>query len=276
MAAAEDLVILDLGEGTSLSVHLYGATVISWKHKGDELLFVSSKSLFDNKKAIRGGIPVVFPNFGPWDLGPQHGFARISRWNVAQQPTKTPDGAVTAEFTLTDNDDTRKMWNHKFLLSYKLTLKEGSFDSSFTVKNTGNDAFSFTCLLHTYFQLPDVTKATVSGFKGLTYTDKVKDGSTAVESRDIITVSEFTDRVYENTPDKHVLTGCPGGKNITVFKNNFPDTVVWNPWKEKAAAMADFGDEDYPNMLCVEAGHVAKPKQLQAGETFVASQTMSL
>ncbi len=35
------------------------------------------------------------------------------------------------------------------------------------------ESFDFTCLLHTYFLLPDVSKTTISGLGGLLYVDKV-------------------------------------------------------------------------------------------------------
>lgn len=71
---------------------MFGATVISWKarEKGGpgepiERIFVSSKAILDGSKAIRGGIPVVFPCFGPPEHPdhsklPQHGFARNEFW----------------------------------------------------------------------------------------------------------------------------------------------------------------------------------------------------
>ncbi|XP_038071543.1 putative glucose-6-phosphate 1-epimerase [Patiria miniata] len=269
-----DRVVLERGKDTSLTVHLFGATVISWKCNGSEILFLSKKSLFDNKKAIRGGIPVCFPQFGPWDLGPQHGFARISTWTLEQAPKTLSSGDVTAVFTLTDNDETRKMWNHGFKVTYTLTLKETEFVSDFVVKNTGEDSFSFTALLHTYLGVSDVTKATVSGLKGLQYIDKVKEGKVFTEQRELVTIPENYDRVYMNTQGGHIVHDTATGKTIIIKKTNLPDTVVWNPWEEKAKAMSDFGDDEYPKMLCVEAGHVSSPVTLDPGASFVAGQVI--
>jgi len=269
-----DTVILEHENGSKLTVHLFGATVVSWVTGGEENIFISSKSLFDNKKAIRGGIPVVFPQFGPWEPGPQHGFARIQRWAVKQPPLKTQD-ACTAVFTLTDNDATRAMWDFRFELCYTVTLSASGFTTSFSVTNTDTNDFDFTCLLHTYFKVPDVTQVKVTGLQGMTYTDKVLAGSTYTEDRNEVTVAENVDRVYSCTPDEHVLHGAMGGASIRIKKTNLPDTVVWNPWAEKAASMADFGDNDYPHMICIEAGHVTSRKQLAPGEEFTGSQTIT-
>ena len=87
----------------------------------DETLFLNFvQAKLDGSKAIRGGIPVVFPNFGPWKLGPQHGFARISSWTVDQ---KGDDFVI---FTLSDNDETRKMWDYKFELRYTVRISDNS------------------------------------------------------------------------------------------------------------------------------------------------------
>jgi glucose-6-phosphate 1-epimerase len=64
---------------------------VSWKSPSvenkelKERLFLSSKAILDGTKAIRGGIPIVFPCFGapqhPEHLKlAQHGFARTSLW----------------------------------------------------------------------------------------------------------------------------------------------------------------------------------------------------
>ncbi|XP_077989202.1 uncharacterized protein LOC144443549 [Glandiceps talaboti] len=274
MASSSDLVVLERSANTSVTVHLHGATVISWKCNGEEMIFISNKAVYDNKKAIRGGIPVVFPNFGPWDLGPQHGFARISRWTLSQPPSKDSQGDVSAVFTLEDSEETRKMWNHKFKVTYTLLLRECEFQMNFSVDNTGSGEFDFTCLLHTYIQVPDVTKTTVSGLKGLQYSDKLRDGNMFTEERELVSVAENYDRMYIATPDEHTVTGVAGGKSLILKKTNFPETVVWNPWEEKAMAMSDFGDDQYPSMLCVEAGYAASRYKLSPGAKFEASQTM--
>jgi glucose-6-phosphate 1-epimerase len=35
---------------------------------------------------------------------------------------------------------------------------------------------------------------------------------------------------------------------------------VWNPWNEKAVAMADLGDPAWRGMVCVETGNIADNK----------------
>ncbi|MPC96437.1 hypothetical protein E2C01_091696 [Portunus trituberculatus] len=50
--------------------------------------------------------------FGAWSTGPQHGFARICRWELKKPPERLPTGDVEAMFQLLDNEFTRSMWNY--------------------------------------------------------------------------------------------------------------------------------------------------------------------
>ena len=106
---------------TTATIYHYGATVTSWVVEGQENLFISSKAVLDGSKAIRGGIPVCFPQFGPWEAGPQHGFARSSdKWVVRAGPevdAKTGDAKVT--FALTEGVES---WPNKFEFLYTVTL----------------------------------------------------------------------------------------------------------------------------------------------------------
>lgn len=272
---ADDIAVLDRGQGTRVVVHLHGATVLSWTCRGKEQLFLSSKSVFDNKKAIRGGIPLVFPNFGPWSLGPQHGFARIKRWTLAKPAVKKDNGDVTATFQLEDDDETRKMWNYKFRVEYTLTLSETSLVSSMVIHNTGSSSFDFTCLFHTYFRVADIKEASVVGLQKLKYVDKVRGSSEFVEDKEAVTLDGNYDRVYKNSP----ATVCiqSGHKPcMRITTSNLTDTVLWNPWEEKAKEMADFDDDGWHYMLCVEAGRVSSPFQLAAGEKIECGQTFTV
>ncbi|ROT60935.1 putative glucose-6-phosphate 1-epimerase isoform X2 [Penaeus vannamei] len=121
---ATSVVVLDRGNNTTCTVNLHGATVVSWRVNNQEQLFVSKQAIFDGKRAIRGGIPIVFPQFGAWSTGPQHGFARISRWELKKPPERLPTGDVEAIFQLLDNEFTRSMWNYPFSLTYRLILRE--------------------------------------------------------------------------------------------------------------------------------------------------------
>ncbi|KAI8885651.1 hypothetical protein K501DRAFT_293338 [Backusella circina FSU 941] len=231
----------------------------------------------DGSKAIRGGIPVCFPIFGTKDTIalPQHGFARSNYWEYLG--IMNDNDEVTVRLGLKDTQipqEARNAWPHSFRLTYTVTLTSKSIKTFITVKNEDEDTFEFNTLLHTYFELPDITKVKVQGLSTLEYIDKVQAGAKAVEDRQEITIDSEVDRIYKNVNGLIVLD-VGNGSTIQIEKSNLKDTVVWNPWIEKAKAMGDFGDEEYKNMICVEPGSVADWVKLGGGQTWTAGQTLT-
>uniref|UniRef100_A0A131XEB9 glucose-6-phosphate 1-epimerase n=1 Tax=Hyalomma excavatum TaxID=257692 RepID=A0A131XEB9_9ACAR len=265
-------------ENDSIEVVPFGATLTSWKVDGEEMLFLSKKSLRDGRNPIRGGIPLVFPNFGAWELGPHHGFAHTSEWTV--QPldvmcTQEVNGGKAILFSLEDNGCTRSIWNHGFRLLYCIKIRKAQLRLELSVENTGTDAFEFTALLHPYWRVADVRCCTLSGCQGVLYADKTKDFGESREEREYVTVSQWTDNIYKSTERVHKLTPVGAGKILTIEKENLPDTVVWNPWAKMASELEDFSPEEYLSMLCVEPGHVARPVRLQPAQRFHAACTFT-
>jgi len=225
VAAPTSVVVLDRGNNTTCTINLHGATVVSWRVNNQEQLFVSKQAVFDGKKPIRGGIPFVFPQFGSWNYGPQHGFARIIRWHVEKPPERLPSGDMEAIFCIMDNEITRSTWNYPFRLSYRLILREKELHFNIGVYNPSKDiTFSFNLLLHTYFKVPDVRRCQITGLHGCTFVDKTRDGAIYQEGRDVVTVAEYTDRIYQNTPQEHIITNVVSGRKMRIQKYNFPDT----------------------------------------------------
>jgi glucose-6-phosphate 1-epimerase len=276
--ASSPVVFLDRGNKTSCTINLLGATIVSWRVNNQEQLFVSKRSVFDGKKPIRGGIPFVFPVFGSSTIQPQHGFARISRWQLEKSPERLPSGDIDAVFSLTDTDFTRQMWNCEFRVSYRLILREKELHMNIHVYNPSKEIpFQFQLLLHTYFKCPDVRRCQVTGLHGCTFIDKTREPPNSYqECRDVVMIGEHTDRVYTNTPPEHIITNVVSGRKMRVQKYNFPDTVIWNPWVDKAKEIPDFGDDEYPNMICVKSGNVTSGVTLMPGLAFEASQILQV
>ena len=270
----EDLVMLELDAGNSVSVSLHGATVTSWRQKGEEVLFLSSKAVFDNKKAIRGGIPICFPQFGPWEFGPQHGFARTTRWSVYHPPTSLDDGTITAILELSDNEQTRALWNYQFTLLYSITLTHSSLELKIGVENSSPKPFDFTLLLHPYFCVSNVDAVSISGFENSQFFDKNKDSAQVSQPEDEVRITCATDKVFPNVNGPHALLDPNKNRVVAIHKENFPDTVVWNPWNEGAKKMSDFGDDEFAHMVCVEPGYVSGRVCLEPFREFNASMTL--
>src|SRR5689334_2681230 len=95
----------------------YGAHVTSWvAPNGQEQLYLSARTAYAAGKAVRGGVPVIFPQFS--DLGPlpKHGFARTRPWAVAR---RAPNAAA---FSFGDDDATRAVWPHAFAAELSVTV----------------------------------------------------------------------------------------------------------------------------------------------------------
>ncbi|KAJ1919266.1 hypothetical protein IWQ60_007284 [Tieghemiomyces parasiticus] len=260
--------------GSSCEIDKLGATVTSWRVQDRERLFVSRKAVRDGTKPIRGGIPLVFPQFGQGPLMPgQHGFARKLYWTYTGVARDDPTEVLVA-FELKDSDATRSSgWAHAFKLTYVVTLGADTLGTHLAVTNTDKTPFKFTPLLHTYFATPDITEVRVHDLKSLNYTDKVREAQAYYEDRDAVTFDAEVDRIYHGAPNIIHLDVDPR-TTILIKKNNLRDVVVWNPWADKAQEMADFADEEYKSMFCVEAGTVHEAVSLQPSQTWEAGQQL--
>ncbi len=261
---------LEHPSGAAAVVCLNGAHVTSWTlPDGEEMIFLSRRSRWEPGKAIRGGIPLVFPQFGPGPL-PQHGFARTSQWTPGDVEEDAADG-VRASFTLEDSDSTRSLWPHRFSARLTVTLRSGSLSLLLTVGNRNDSPFEFQTAFHTYFRVADISAVRLEGLKGVEYVDSLRGGVRESEEREAVTIDRETDRIYAGAPAELRLVDAGRGRTVTLRSEGLPDVVVWNPWVDKSRRMEDFGDDEYPSMLCVETGAILTPVSLGAGERWSGS-----
>ncbi|GAB4838259.1 hypothetical protein Ancab_027788 [Ancistrocladus abbreviatus] len=278
-----DKVILREVRGSSAEIYLYGGQVTSWKNEHrEELLFISSKAIFKPPKAIRGGIPICFPQFAGHGSLEQHGFARNRFWSVDPDPPPfptNPSNKAYIDLILKPSEEDLKIWPHSFVFRLRVTLGSGG-DLMLTsrIRNTNTDGkpFSFTFAYHTYFSVSDISEVRVEGLETLDYLDNLQNKERFTEQGDAITFeSEQVDKIYLSTPTKIAILDHERKRTIVIRKDGLPDAVVWNPWDKKAKAMADFGDDEYKHMLCVEATAIEKPITLKPGEEWKGRQELS-
>jgi len=244
---------------STAEIYLLGAHVTGFQKHGEQpLLFMSQASQFAADKPIRGGVPIVFPWFGPREGRAQHGFARKAEWEW-EGSSGASDGSLTLRFRLPDTvarTDGSPPANVSFgvTVSDKLTMQ-------LTVANpSGTESLSFESCLHTYFAVGDIAEVEITGLKGKEYIDKVDNVTRKVESADAIRINSETDRVYLDTTGAVEIYDFRYRRKIGVEKSDSASTVVWNPWVAKAKQMSDFGDDEFKLMVCVESGNVGKNK----------------
>ncbi len=241
------------------AVYLHGAHVTDFQPAGSEpALFLSEKSTFAAGKPIRGGVPIIFPWFGPragHSDAPMHGFARTSEWEI--ETLDSTGGIVTIVLRLSASEATRAPWNHDFILRHRITIG-AELTMELEVENTGGEPFQFEEALHTYLAVSDVRAVSVSGLDGVEFIDKTD--ALARKTQDVapIKITAETDRVYLDTTSTCEIADPQRQRQIAVEKSGSNTTVVWNPWIAKAKAMADFGDDEWPRMLCIETANAGE------------------
>ena len=263
-------------DGASARVCTHGAHLLSY-HARDSapVLWLSPDAIFDPLTPIRGGIPICWPWFAdhPTETQlPAHGFARTSLWTLVETAS-TPDSKA-ASFVLRDDDKTRAMWPHPFELRYRVSLSD-VLNASLTVHNTGDATLCFSGALHSYFDVLDINRVTLEGLAQCRYLDKVDSNVAKRQSEALLHISTEVDRTYLDTERECVIHDSGRGRRIRIRKTGSRSTVVWNPWQDRAQQMADFPDQGFRRMLCVETANAANDTvELAPGARHVLSVTI--
>ena len=236
----------------SAAVSLQGAHLLFWQPitESTPVIWLSQKAIFKHGKAIRGGVPVCWPWFGK--LGdPMHGFARIVDWTL--DSCKEDENGVELVLSLTNNQQTQAFFTKPF--NVWLTIHLGK-TCQITLSCQGD--FEATSALHTYFGVNNIANVVVKGL-GKTYEERLAVvNKPAIEGQ--LTFNQEVDRIYNNA--NKIITISDGDRTIQLTNTEASDVVTWNPWIDKAKSMADFADEEYQSMVCVDTACINKPLKL--------------
>ncbi len=237
--------------GERAIVTLYGAHLVSWcGADGAERVFCSALSALDGSRAIRGGVPVIFPQFAERGSGMRHGFARVSNWRLEGS------GAAEAVFALTESDLTPSVaqaWPHAFELRLTVALAPNRLHLALEVRNTGQSAFALSSALHTYFLVQDIASVRIGG---------VQDAPLQIDDK--------FDHIYRDVGPAMTITH--GGGALALTQTGFKDAVVWNPGAADTAALADMQDDEYQRFVCVEPALIEPVTVLPGGAWHGAHQ----
>ena len=242
-------------DGAEATITLYGAHLVSWKPvtatgaAGPERLFVSRLSALDGKRAIRGGVPVIFPQFAERGNGMRHGFARVSTWRALDSGEQ--DGAAFAVLALDRSGlapDIAAAWPYAFALTLRVTVRGAELSMQLEVRNSGDQPFPFSAALHTYHQVEDVEAVRIDGVQSET-----------------LAIADKLDQVFENIPG--AISFDTGADKLSLQQSGFTDAVVWNPGAVDAAALSDMEDEEYRRFVCIEPA-LLQPAVLAPGGSW--------
>lgn len=237
-------------------IYLHGAHVTSWRPAGsEEVLFLSSKSRWEEGQAIRGGIPVCFPWFrGKADdpHAPAHGFVRTRSWQLYS--IVESNSAVSVTMFIESDEQTRRWWPGEFRLAHRVTFAS-ELKLELVCINTGTTPLHFEEALHTYNRVVDVGMVRLKGLDGTSFLDNTDSNKKKRQIGDVMIAAQ-TDNAFINTQSVVDLIDPALHRRIRLQKANSNTTVVWNPWQEGAVKLRDLGEGEWKQFFCVEASNI--------------------
>jgi len=270
------IVVIRAPDGARAVAYLHGGHVTSWTPApggavaAGERLFLSASAEYRPGAAIRGGVPVIFPQFAGLGPLPKHGFARTSEWTLDAGELSHDTAAAT--LILADTAATHALWPHRFALELTVAVGGPRLGLRLDVVNEGDEAFAFTAALHTYLRVEQVSRVAVRGLEGARFRDSAAGNAERVQDDAELRLSGEVDRVYANAPDR--VEVVEPGRTTMVEKSGFPDTVVWNPGAVNGATLADLEPGGASRMLCVEAAVASAPVRLGVAARWRGVQTL--
>ena len=270
--------------------YLHGATIASYTRNNTPFIFMSENAVYNGVKALRGGVPLVFPQFGqPNPAMPQHGFLRTSSaWKLSESKVHN-ENSVSVTLSLESSESTKALWPFSFLAEFTIELDTESLKYSLSITNTDTQMFECQALLHTYIRIPSIHGVKIHGLQGVSYIDKLSSSNEPIqELHSDITFTAEVDRIYLgnlahadlqvfNADKEYLRTNKTAWKILASGDMiSLPcDVVVWNPWIRKATELTDLGVESYPLFVCIEPGPVSQLVAIDPSEKLVVQQTLT-
>ena len=262
-------------DGATATITLHGAHVVSWKSRqGVEQLYLSPNTRFESGQAIRGGVPVVFPQFNTRGVLPRHGFARTCRWAMVEDAAAADakQGACSVTLALQSHKVIKALWPYAFGCALTVSLEDERLVMTLTVNNSGSEAFSFQAALHTYLAIGALESIGLSGLDGYDFEDCTAAGGNAVKPHTPLQPFEAIDRIYFNAPGQLQLQSALG--LVELQHSGFSDVVVWNPGGAAAACPPDLPKDGFRQFLCVEAARIGQPVLLAPQQAWSGTQAI--
>lgn len=267
-------------EDATAHVSVYGAQVLKWIPKGHEpVLYVSPKAVFEEGKAIRGGIPICWPWFNAHPENPDfpsHGFARTNKWDLVSCEEVSKE--IHLKFQLPCTEETKKLFPHDFELTATIAVGD-KLSVAIKTRNLGEKSFQISSALHSYLAVGDIERTQIDGLIEASYLDCVGE-RTEREQKEPLKITEEVDRIYKSMAS-HLIRDLDNHRSIFVDKSGSRSTVVWNPWKKRSKEIQDLPDKDYTEFVCVETSNAwtdrptVRPNMSHTLETTIGLRPLS-
>lgn len=275
------IVVTNERDGATITLYQQGAHLTSWRTKaGEEHLYTSPTAEYKDGKAIRGGVPLIFPQFSNiGDLPVPHGFLRTSdRWVVTSSHANGDMQDLSLTYHLNRGEE-RCLPDGECTAVYTISFSASMLKLHVAVQNLAAKPLKMAFAFHTYLAVDDIRSVRVEGLDQTEYLNNLESRRRCPPS-EIRTIDQEVDRIYLNQNEKPVVvhTASEGGrpKTLTISGENVPDAVLWNPWIEKTRGMSDIPDEGYIKFLCVEHGVVSGTAAVPSRCTWAGSQAIAV
>ncbi|WPO99995.1 D-hexose-6-phosphate mutarotase [Pseudomonas sp. HR96] len=273
-----------------LLVTQQGAQVLSYQRDSETpLIWLNEHANFITGKAARAGVPVCWPWFGVFKRNPEpvqamrtgnrdeagpHGLVRAINWRLLGIEDQS-EGRVSLSFDVPQAEEgTLPGWPHKVSVTMTIVLDQ-QLHISLTSQNLDDHPVSLSQALHSYFAVSDIHQVSAQGFAGLSYHDTTTPDWDQLNQSGDIKFERETDRIYLNTPSELSIVDQNWKRRIRLVSSGSNNTIVWNPWTERAAALADMADDGWQRMLCIETANVLDDVvTLAPGERHTMSVTI--
>lgn len=271
------LVCVELWHGAaSAKIYLQGAHVTSYcPVSTDEMLWLSGSTRYQLGSAIRGGIPVCWPWFGPHkdpSNRPQHGYARTSLFS----PSYSHADGEDARIVLSLKRDSAPFSEWKGLLGIDVEIRlSDQLWMEVRTQNFGGESIRLSSALHNYFAVADIRQIQIPRLESCIYFDKTQ-AYNENQQTSPVSISGEVDRVYQFQGAELEIVDVAEPRIIGVEIWGCKNIVLWNPWYRAASQLSDFDDDGFRNMICLEpANALSDAVELRPNAVYRFGQKIS-
>lgn len=262
----------------SAEVEVHGAHVVRYQPHGcDPVLWFGRHNQFKPGAVIHGGIPVCWPWFDVHASNPalpDHGFPRLLPWEL-RAIQALPDDITRLEWGLASDALTRSLWPHDFDLRCRIEIGE-RLQVTLEMSNRSAEGVAVEAALHSYLAVSDARQIQIHGLAGTELIDKTRGGERRRHEQDPLQITEETDQVFLKARGPCRIIDLQAKRGLRIENQGTNCIVVWNPWRETARSLPDFGADEWQEMVCVEAANVADHAlQLAPGQTHSMGTTLT-
>ena len=193
------------GEGTVIVLR-HGGHVVSWRDpSGTERLYLSPISPLDGSAAVRGGVPVIFPQFSTRGPLGRHGFARTQPWQWLEQ-ADAPEAPASMTLALSSSPATLPLWPEAFHIELRVSLAPWVLSLALSVRNTGKRPWAFTGALHSYLAAGPLGAMRLDGLQHNPFEDALASGEQRLASRETLVPQGPGVRIYSGVEEAGPLS----------------------------------------------------------------------